>query len=66
MFQCKHCGYEYTYKEALGMASSTGVGKRCPNCAKTNYFTARSRKKGMFYAFISAFVVSILGFLTYL
>ena len=62
MFQCKHCGYEYTYKEALGMASSTGVGKRCPNCAKTNYFTARSRKKGMFYAFISAFVVSILGF----
>lgn len=47
MFQCKHCGYEYTYKEALGMASSTGVGKRCPNCAKTNYFTARSRKRNV-------------------
>nr|WP_289038624.1 TIGR04104 family putative zinc finger protein [uncultured Allobacillus sp.] len=62
MFQCKHCSYEYTYKESLGMASSTGVGKRCPNCGETNYYTARSRRKGMFITMLSVLFVFTLNF----
>ncbi|MBR7553494.1 TIGR04104 family putative zinc finger protein [Allobacillus sp. GCM10007491] len=44
------------------MASSTGVGKRCPNCGETNYYTARSRRKGMFIAMLSNLFVLVLNF----
>ncbi len=54
MFSCSLCGYEFTYKQALSIGSRLGVGKDCPNCGKTNYYSAKSRRKGMLLVILAA------------
>ncbi|WP_188205609.1 TIGR04104 family putative zinc finger protein [Alkalibacillus aidingensis] len=63
MLVCANCHYQFRYKEALPFSWKTRVGHECPNCHKTQYYSAKSRKTSLYMTLIGVIIIMFLNML---
>lgn len=52
---CQHCHKQWTYKDSLKKVFR--VKKQCPYCRKTNFLSAKSRRRESFLSMLPVFIV---------